>query len=155
MRIFIATLSLAMAAFAADKAVTTKVESLGVAQMDTIYRLRLDKDALLLESILDFIKQNNIQDGAVLTAAGSIDDCTVHGVGGKMRHFPQPTEIDALNGIIAAGEPHLHVVLSNESGAVGGHLEKNCRVLSHVELTLARFSGPKLERKKSELRLAQ
>lgn len=87
--------------------------------------------------------------------AGSPDGCTVHGVGGKLRHFPQPTEIDALNGIIAAGEPHLHVVLSNENGAVGGHLAKNCRVLSHVELTLTRFSGPKLERKKSELKLVQ
>ena len=155
MKILVAILGLAMAGLAADKAVTPKVESLGVAKMDAVYRIRLDKDALLLESILDFIKKNDIQDGVVLTAAGSLQECTVHGVGSKMRHFTEPTEINSLNGIIAGGEPHLHAVLSNDKGAVGGHLEKGCRVMSHVELTLARFSGPKLERKKSELKLAQ
>jgi predicted DNA-binding protein with PD1-like motif len=72
-----------------------------------------------------------------------------------MRHFNEPTEINSVNGIIAAGEPHLHVILSNDSGAVAGHLEKNCRVLSHEELTVARFSGPQLKREKSVLKPAQ
>jgi len=36
-------------------------------------------------------------------------------------------------------------VLSNDKGAVGGHLEKNCRVLSHLEVTIVKFAGPKLE----------
>ena len=59
-----------------------------------------------------------------------------------------PTEILNANGIIAAGEPHLHVTLSNlQRGAFGGHLEKGCRVLYRAELTIMKFSGAPLARK--------
>jgi hypothetical protein len=37
----------------------------GGAQVQEVYRIRLDRDALLLESIMDVIKERNIQDGAL------------------------------------------------------------------------------------------
>jgi predicted DNA-binding protein with PD1-like motif len=122
------------------------------ARMDGVYRMRLDKGALVLESILEFLQKNGIEDAAVLTAAGSVEECTVHGVNSKMRRFTEPMEFDSLNGIVAAGEPHLHAVLSNDKGAVGGHLEKNCKVLSHLEVTVVKLSGQKLARVHSELK---
>jgi hypothetical protein len=45
-------------------------EVFGGARIQEVYRLRLDRGDLLLESILDAIQKNNIHDGAVLTAAG-------------------------------------------------------------------------------------
>ena len=125
------------------------------AQVQEIFRLRLDRDDLVLESLLDAIKQHDIQDGAVLTALGSVQDCTYHNVKSLAPTAEQqyttekgPTEILNANGIIAAGEPHLHVTLSNLSrGAFGGHLEKGCRVLYRAELTIAKFSGLPLARK--------
>jgi predicted DNA-binding protein with PD1-like motif len=59
-----------------------------------------------------------------------------------------PIEIQNVDGIIAAGEPHLHLTLSSpEKGVFGGHLENGCRVLYRAEITLAKFSGTPLARK--------
>ena len=139
----------------ADDAALPKV--FGAAQVAEIYRIRLDRNDLLLESILDAIQKHNIQDGAVLTAAGSLQECTFHGVTSfapkpeqKFTTVKEAMEILSINGIIAAGEPHLHMTLSNLKGAFGGHLEKGCKVLYRAELTIAKFSGVPLARKPNE-----
>lgn len=121
--------------------------------MQDVIRIRLDRGDLLLESILDTIKTYDIQDGAVLTAVGSLQECTYHGVvtlaekpEQKFTTRKEAMEILNINGIIAAGEPHLHMTLSTTSGAFGGHLEKGCKVLYRAELTIAKFSGVRLAR---------
>src|SRR5207244_460842 len=53
-------------------------ESFGGAQIAEVYRVRLDRGDLLLESIQDFMHKHGIADGAVLTAAGSLQECTFH-----------------------------------------------------------------------------
>jgi len=123
-------------------------------RIQEIYRLRLDRGQMLLESILDTVRKNNIQDGAVLTAAGSLSECTYHRVkalGPKPEDefitVKGPIEILNINGLIAAQEPHLHLTLSTDKGAFGGHLEKGCQVLYRAEITIAKFSGPALARK--------
>ena len=125
------------------------------AQIQEIYRIRLDRGDLLLETIQDAIRKNSIQDGAVLTAAGSLQECTYHRVktlGAKPEDefltVKGPIEIMNINGMIAAGEPHLHLTLSSpDKGVFGGHLENGCRVLYRAEITLAKFSGTALARK--------
>jgi predicted DNA-binding protein with PD1-like motif len=126
----------------------------GGAGIQEIYRVRLDRGDLLLETILDTIRSNNIQDGAVLTAAGSLSECTYHRVKSlaakaedEFITVKAPMEILNINGLIAAGELHLHLTLSADKGAFGGHLEKGCRVLYRAEITIAKFSGPELARK--------
>ncbi len=129
-------------------------ESFGGAQIAEVYRVRLDRGDLLLESIEGVIQKHGIADGAVLTAAGSLQECTYHRVK-SMAEKPEdefitvkePMEILNINGLIAGGEPHLHVTLSGAKGAFGGHLEKGCRVLYRAELTIAKFSGMPLIRK--------
>jgi len=146
-------LLISSAALAADStAPVTTAEVFPTTKVDAVYRIRIPPDSMVLESIQAFIDKNGIQDGAVLTGVGSLHGCTVHGVGSKMRVFNEDMELDSLEGIIASGQPHLHAVLSYEKGAVGGHLEKNCRVLSHVELTIVHFSGPPVLREKGELK---
>ncbi len=129
----------------------------GGAGIQEVYRVRLDRGDLLLESILDVIGKNDIQDGAVLTAAGSLQECTWHAVVSlaakpeqKFTTRKEAMEILSINGIIAGGEPHLHMTLSNLKGAFGGHLEKGCRVLYRAELTIAKFSGTPLARKPNQ-----
>jgi predicted DNA-binding protein with PD1-like motif len=127
----------------------------GGAQIQEIYRIRLDRGELLLESINAAIKQYGIEDGLVLTGVGSLQVCTYHAAStldavAVDRYFTVkgPMEILNLNGIIAAGEPHLHMTMSTiKRGAFGGHLEKGCKVLYRVEVTIAKTSGPPLERK--------
>lgn len=127
----------------------------GGAQIQEIYRIRLDRGDLLLESIIAAIKDHDIQDGLMLTGVGSVQDCTYHSVKSlaavaedEFITVKGPTEILNLDGIIAAGDPHLHITLSTgKRGAFGGHLENGCRVLYRVELTIAKLSGTPLARK--------
>jgi predicted DNA-binding protein with PD1-like motif len=151
------TIALAAVLFAAPQAPAQEPMEPQVfdgARIQEIYRMRLDRGDLLLESILDTIRRNNIQDGAVLTAAGSLSECTYHRVKSlaakaedEFITVKAPMEILNINGLIAAGEPHLHLTLSADKGAFGGHLENGCRVLYRAEITIAKFSGPALARK--------
>jgi len=129
-------------------------EIFGGAQVAEIYRIRLDRGDLLLETIQQVIRENHVADGAVLTAVGSLGECTFHRIqstGEKPEDqfltVKEPIEILNINGVIADGEPHLHLTMSGASGAFGGHLEKGCRVLYRAEVTIARFSGAPLARK--------
>jgi predicted DNA-binding protein with PD1-like motif len=128
-------------------------ESFGGAQIAEVYRIRLDRGDLLLETIEDVVRKNSIADGAVLGAAGSLQECTFHRVKSLAEKPEQefitvkePMEILNISGMIAASEPHLHMTLSGAKGAFGGHLEKGCRVLYRAELTIAKFSGTALAR---------
>ncbi len=130
-------------------------ESFGPAPVEQVIVLRLDRGDLLLESIEAAIQKHNIQDGAVMTAAGSLQECTWHGVK-SLADKPEdlfttkkgPMEILNVNGLIAAGEPHLHMTLSSPEGAAfGGHMEKGCKVLYRAEITIAKFGGTRLARK--------
>lgn len=127
----------------------------GPSQVQDVYRVLLDRDALLLESITDVIRDRNIQDGHVTITAGSVQECTYHYVSSTatkpadvFKTVKGPFEILNGGGIIANGEPHIHITLSaQDKGAFGGHLEKGCRVLYLGEVTILKYNGPALTRK--------
>jgi uncharacterized protein len=118
----------------------------------------LDRDALLLESIKDVIRQKEIQDGHVLVTAGSVQECSYHYVSSTAlkpkdvyKTVKGPFEILNAGGIIANGEPHLHVTLSAPGkSAFGGHLENGCRILYLSEVTIVKYAGPPLIRKPNQ-----
>ena len=127
----------------------------GPDQTTEVYRVSLDRGALLLESVEDVIKAKNIRDGQVTISSGSVQECTYHFVAStalkaqnEFRTVKGPSEILSGGGIIADGEPHIHIALSNpEKGVYGGHLEKGCRVLYLAEFTVSRYAGSTLTRK--------
>jgi len=130
----------------------------GAAQVQEVYRVLLDRDALLLESIKDVIRQKEIQDGHVLVTAGSVQECSYHYVTSTAlkpkdvyKTVRGSFEILNAGGIIANGEPHLHVTLSAPGkGAFGGHLENGCRILYLSEVTIIKYAGPPLIRKPNQ-----
>lgn len=129
----------------------------GAAQVQEVYRIVLDRDAQLLESITSAIKQKDVRDGHVTITAGSVSQCTYHYVTSTaakpvdaFKTVKGPFEILNGGGIIAGGEPHIHITLSSPKGAFGGHLENGCRILYLGEVTIVKYSGPPLERKKNE-----
>ena len=136
-----------------DAAQAAPTKFYGGAQIQEIYRLSLERDDLILESINQAIKEHNIQDGAVLTTVGATQECTYHYVKDSAKdedvfvNQKGAAEILNANGIIASGEPHIHITLATgEKGAFGGHLENGCKVLYVSEITIAKFSGPPLTR---------
>jgi uncharacterized protein len=130
----------------------------GGAEIKEVFRVVLDRDALLLESIENVIEQKGIQDGEVLVTAGSVQECTYHYVTSTAlkavnayKTVKGAFEILNAGGIIANGDPHLHITLSGpDTGAFGGHLEKGCRVLYLAEVTILKYGGPPLTRKNNE-----
>jgi predicted DNA-binding protein with PD1-like motif len=138
---------------AQDKITAPKTKVYGGAQIQEIYRLSLERDDLILESINQAIKEHNIQDGAVLTTVGATQECVYHYVKDSANdedvvvNQKGAAEILNANGIIANGEPHIHITLATgEKGAFGGHLRNGCKVLYVAEITLAKFAGPPLTR---------
>ena len=84
-----------------------------------------------MESILEVIKQKGVQDGHVSITAGSVQECTYHYVVSTatkpkdvFKTVKGPFEILNGGGIVADGQPHIHITLSApEKSAFGGHLE--------------------------------
>ena len=130
----------------------------GPDHITNVYRVSLDRGALLLESIDDVIKTKNIRDGQIIISSGSVQECTYHYVAStalkaqnEYRTVKGPSEILSGGGIIADGEPHIHIALSSpEKGVYGGHLEKGCRVLYLAEFTIFQYAGAPLTRKSNE-----
>jgi len=150
MKVWLAIVALS----AANLGAAEMEKAFGGSKVDEVIRVRLDRGDLLLETIVDVIKAKNVQDGAVLTAVGSLQECNFHTVMSFAEspeqnaiHKMGPLEILNVNGMIAAGEPHLHMTLADKDGqAIGGHLDPGCKVLYRAEVTIARYSGAQLKR---------
>lgn len=127
----------------------------GGAKVDEIYRVILDRGAMLLESINAVIKEKGIQEGQVQVTAGSLEECTFHYVESTsvkpkdlFKTVKGPYEILNAGGIIASGQPHIHMTIaSGGKAAVGGHLENGCKVLYLAELTIFKYAAAPLMRK--------
>ena len=125
------------------------------AKVEEIYRVILKRGDLLLESIDESLRENHIQEGQVMVTAGSVDECTFHFVQttdlkpkNVFKTVKGPYEILNAAGIVAGGEPHIHITIASRGhAAIGGHLEKNCRILYLGEVTILKFSAPPLTRK--------
>src|SRR5215510_4740873 len=95
----------------------------GTAHVQDVYRVVLTRNDLLLESIVSVIKQKGIQDGHVMVTAGSVSECTYHYVTSTatkpvdaFKTVKGPFEILNAGGVIANGEPHIHMTLSSPQG---------------------------------------
>src|SRR5689334_16654302 len=88
----------------------------GPEHITDVYRVSLDRDALLLESINDVIKAKNIRDSQVIISSGSLQDCTHHVVASTAAK-PQnentpvkgPSAIPSQSGSSADAEARIHI----------------------------------------------
>jgi len=119
--------------------------------------LSLDQGDDLLESIRELIQKEDIRDGVVISGIGTLDYCTLHMVMTTgypvVEHFEKwedkPLELASINGIIADGVPHLHIVVSDDEKAYAGHLEPGCRILYLGEVVILELKGMELKRVKN------
>jgi len=125
----------------------------GYCNFEKIVVARLDRDDDLLLSIQEIIKNEDIKQGIILGAYGSLLESHMHMTilttyPSKQEFFKMegPLEILALQGIIANKEVHAHMVLSNKNGTYGGHLEEGCKVCYLAELSIATIGGATLVR---------
>ena len=123
-----------------------------------VHTLRLDAGDYLLESIEQFIKDEDIKNAVVVSGIGTLDYCVLHMVMTTgypaVEHFERwedkPLELSSLSGVIADGHPHLHTVVSDHKVAFSGHVEPGCRILYLGEVVIAEIEGVAFKRVRSE-----
>ena len=110
---------------------------------------------MLLESLKEAIASQGIRNGAVVSGVGTLKTCRMHYI--EHTGFPpqdriftlnKPLELVSVSGLIADGEPHLHIVVScGQDEVYGGHLEAGNEVLYLAEIAILVFNELKLERR--------
>jgi predicted DNA-binding protein with PD1-like motif len=115
--------------------------------IDRLVLARLNPGDDILESLTLAAKENGIANGLILAGIGSLSRYHVHVV--KTTNLPPgdvffegegPFDILQLTGAILDGRVHAHITFSNTEKAMGGHLEKGCRVLTFSVITIAETS---------------
>ena len=122
-----------------------------------LHILRLDPGDDLLGCVNELIEKENIVNGAIVSGIGTFDHCVMHMVMTTsfpaVEHFEKwddkPLELSSIDGIIANGMPHLHMVVSDHKVAFSGHVEPGCRILYLGELVIMEFEAEGLERVKN------
>jgi predicted DNA-binding protein with PD1-like motif len=116
--------------------------------LSRIHILRIDPGEDLLESIERFLKEANVRQAVVLGGYGTLAAYHLHWV----MHNRLPTdnafargeggiEILSMSGLVVDGKPHVHLALSTQVGAFGGHLEPGCTAYVLCEVFLAEVEG--------------
>jgi predicted DNA-binding protein with PD1-like motif len=113
-------------------------------RFERVVILRFKYDTDLLAGIQKMIKQENIRNAVILSAAGSVRGYQVHQV--SNRTFPSkntfvknptaPADLIGMNGYVINGHVHAHMTLANPDHAFGGHLEPGTNVFTFAIVTL-------------------
>ena len=108
----------------------------------TILRFKYKTD--LLAGLEKMVKQENIKNAVILSAAGSVTGYQIHQV--SNREFPSkntfvknptaPADLIGMNGYVIDGKLHAHMTLANPDKAFGGHLEPGTTVFTFAIVTL-------------------
>ncbi len=109
----------------------------------------LDTGDDVLKSIKKVIEDENISNGVIVSGAGSLSRASYHIVEkGETKAWKDKflvkdgtIEIMSLSGVIADGEPHLHISLSMDDAAFGGHLEEGSIILTLAEIIILKLEG--------------
>lgn len=115
---------------------------------------RVDRGEDLLKSIKGAIEDTKLDTGVVISGVGSLLKARIHMVASNdfppkddFLDFEGPLEIVSLQGIIASGEPHLHIsIVNRDFNSFSGHLEEGCIILSICEVAIAKVEDPKVIR---------
>lgn len=103
-----------------------------------IFPIRLKPEQDLKASLKDFVEQNNIQSGFILTAVGSLKQATLRFASqDETQVFEERFEIVSLVGTLSTHGLHLHISLSDRNGkTIGGHLVDGCIIYTTAEIVV-------------------
>ena len=118
--------------------------------------INLDRGELLLEGIRAALSDQGIRDAVLVSAIGTLTVVRYHRITGtglpprdEILTIEAPMELSAVQGIVAGGEPHLHMVFTDLNQTYSGHLEDGCEVTYLAELVFAELRGLALKREKN------
>lgn len=126
-----------------------------------IHILHLRNGEDVLEEFLKFLQREKIKNGVVISGIGTLCACSFHGVvKGSLPavdHFYKmenvSAEVSGMSGIIAEGQPHLHMVVTifdENFKTYAAHIEPGCKVLCLAEIAVLEMEEVEMSRVKDE-----
>ncbi len=116
-------------------------------ELDRILILRFKYKTDLLKGLEKAVAENGIRNGVILSGIGSVRNYHIHSVSNSV--FPSenvyikdtdaPSDLVSMDGYIIDGRVHVHVALTNEEEAFGGHLEYGTSVFTFAVITVGVF----------------
>lgn len=121
---------------------------------DRIVVLRFKYKAELLAGIQQMVKQEHIQNGVILSGAGSVRGYQMHQVSNRTmpshdtfeKNPTQPADLVSMNGYIINGRVHAHMTLGFPDKAIAGHLEPGTTVFTFAIITIGVMNDADLSR---------
>jgi predicted DNA-binding protein with PD1-like motif len=111
---------------------------------DRVVVLRFKYKTDLLAGMQKMVKQENIRNGVILSAIGSVRGYQVHQV--KNRTLPsqdtfvknptEPADLVSMNGYVIEGKLHPHLTLATPDKVIAGHLEPGTEVFTFAIVTI-------------------
>jgi len=119
--------------------------------------MHLGKGEKLLESITSECKRLGVTNAILLSCIGSLRHAQLHIITttedsstDAVLILDTPMEMSAVQGIIADGVPHFHMVISDPERVYTGHMEENCEVQYLMEISILEVLDMDLTRKPDE-----
>ncbi len=115
--------------------------------------LSFDRGEKLREGIRDKLAELGIKNAVLVSAIGTFEKARFHRIK-HTRERPEdeifevagPMELSSVDGIVADGEPHLHMTFQDLDRAYAAHLEDGSIVCYLAEVVLAEIKGVQLAR---------
>ena len=111
---------------------------------DRIVVLRFKYQTDLLAGMQKMVKQENIRNGVILSALGSVRGYQVHQVSNRtmpsrdtyVKNPTEPADLVSMNGYVIEGKLHPHVTLATPDKVIAGHLEPGTEVFTFAVVTI-------------------
>jgi len=95
-----------------------------------LLEIKVNKREEVINVLTKEIKKQKLTTGAIVSVIGAVDECQINDMKKNnamkdvFHQYKEPMELSG-NGEIKYGKPHIHCILSRESGeTVGGHLHR-------------------------------
>lgn len=105
------------------------------------FRLQPNQDLKI--SIKNYVRENKIKAGVILSCVGSLNCAILRMAGGNsVKIFKGKLEIVSLVGTLSPNGCHLHIALSDKDGKViGGHLNEGCMIYTTAEIVIGEIEN--------------
>ena len=111
-----------------------------------VHALRLKPEQELRQAIEEFVKENNIKAGCIVTGIGSLNHVRLRLADLKVESFYGNFEIVSFTGTLSQDKVHLHLSIADRLGRrVGGHLKIGI-VQTTVELVIGELKEYEFKR---------
>jgi uncharacterized protein len=111
---------------------------------DRVVVLRLKYQTDLLAGLQKMVKQENIRNGVILSAIGSVRGYQVHQVSNRtlpsqdtfVKNPTESADLVSMNGYVIEGKLHPHITLATPDKVIAGHLEPGTEVFTFAIVTI-------------------